>query len=156
MPSTAKSPPLEDDSTPRNSFYVVRWEYQRPPGVLASGIATVPKEAVGGFDQAVFYHLHFDKDGVPFNEEGMADVADFVLASKSPAEQQNIIDMLKKNAQYLIFKSGELAEVDGRDKQPLLHMMQSTAPMFDEHAILKRVGHLVLPQCRLRFQYVFL
>jgi hypothetical protein len=137
-PTAGPTPPPKDDSFAHKAFYVTRFEYRRPPGISATGIATVPKEAVGDWDLAVFYTLDFHIDRV-------ASVSGFILNSKKPAERQVIIEAINKSAQFLVFTSGELAEVDVRDKQPLQLMMRLSSPMFDENAILHAVRSLVLP-----------
>lgn len=131
------TPPPDDDSAQRPGFYIVRFEYVRDPGVLATGIATVPKEAVGEWDLAVFYTIVFDA-------RGMANVDGFILNSKAPAERQSILQALEKSASWLVFKTGELAEVDEVYKKPLQHMMLLSGPIFDEHAILRAVSEAVV------------
>ena len=110
----------------------MRFEYRRSPDILATGVATISKEAVGDWDMASFYTLRWDRKNDTY-------VSAFMLNSLGPTERQAMLETLDKSAQFLVFKSGELARVDKDDKMSLQVLLHSSQPMFDENAILHMV-----------------
>jgi hypothetical protein len=130
-PSAGENPPGTGQI-----FYIARFEFRRNAGyqgampIVASGIATIPREASGDWDLANIYTL-------TYNDQGARKVDAFMLNSMGAQERGVLLQALNKSAQYLVFKTGELVAVEERYRMPLHFLMLDSGPLFDEPAIIR-------------------
>ncbi|KAF2688697.1 hypothetical protein K458DRAFT_428217 [Lentithecium fluviatile CBS 122367] len=131
--ATSYNPPMKtlEDPVLVNGFYVARFEFQRDLGILATGIAIVPKSHVGDWSKAVLYIMGYDN-------KGAIQVSRFTIDAMETEDQQAMLEAVK-NAQYLVFKTGECAEIDPRDIEAFTTVVRRSKPIFDELGILKRI-----------------
>jgi hypothetical protein len=115
----------------RQVFYVTRFEYQRPPGVLATGLGIVCKDTINDWSQTDFFTMDWD-------ENGRGQVSCFKIEAKTPEQQKEILTAVE-NVQYLVSKSGELVGVNSSDMLILESVILMSKPMFDEQAIINTV-----------------
>ncbi|KAF2250643.1 hypothetical protein BU26DRAFT_517470 [Trematosphaeria pertusa] len=110
----------------------MRFDYARPPGVDASGIAIVPKNGVGDWSKCLLFTI---VSGPLFKTQ----IHGFGINSKGYNEREALLQSLQ-TAEYLVFPDGKRAEIDAEDMGKFQSVIRYTKPLWDEYAILKRVN----------------